>query len=78
MAITDRKSCRALPGHAVTGACLGLGLLWGMTTIDAGALQSLTHSNEIDSETLTVLSAVFASYFAVGSGLTGFFLIATD
>jgi hypothetical protein len=74
--ISTPRLFRFLPAHAAAGAGLGLGLLWGLTMIDEGPLTSLSRENGCQS--LVVLSVVFASYFAVGSALTGFLLLATD
>jgi hypothetical protein len=69
----DSKSFRALPLHAAAGGCLGLGCLWAFITFDSSAPTSLS-----DGETIGVLSAVCASYFAVASSLTGFLFIANE
>jgi hypothetical protein len=74
----EQKAFRMLPVHAAVGACLGAVLLWGLTLIDGSAFAALSRSNESGANSLAVLSFVFASYFAVGSGLTGFILIATE
>jgi hypothetical protein len=76
--ISTPRLFRFLPAHAAAGAGLGLGLLWGLTMIDEGPLTSLILSHENGCQSLVVLSVVFASYFAVGSALTGFLLLATD
>lgn len=59
--------------HAMAGGCLGSLLFVALMVTEAGVLGGVT-----DGETITTLALAFASYFSVGSALSGFLLFVTE
>jgi hypothetical protein len=69
----EKKLSKTLPLHAAAGGCLGLILLLGLAGLDTGPFKAA-----VSTETFAILCVAFISYFAVGSGLTGFLLVVTE